>query len=212
MSGRPVKGRRSGPQHGIVAVRPCAEEFRAGRDGPQIQSWRPRALLSSRAGCLGSARGLCGDDAIARKRRRVRVSHSQPGRAGTSAPRGKANCAEPDPESAIHDLFLPVENSYPPSFRIYELVLLNGLHHTGKKPDPFADHPTHRNRLSIVKSFPRNTEGFAVGNVELAHQRSPFRPSELDGSSGIHFGIFGCSRTPGALPLRNSIPSASSVT
>ena len=27
-----------------------------------------------------------------------------------------------------------------------------------------------------------------------------------------HYGIFGCSRTPGASPLRNSIPSASSVT
>jgi hypothetical protein len=26
-----------------------------------------------------------------------------------------------------------------------------------------------------------------------------------------HFGIFGCSRTPGASPTRNSIPSASSV-
>jgi hypothetical protein len=72
-----------------------------------------------------------------------------------------------------HDLFLSVENSYPPSFRNCELVLLNGLHHSRKKSDPFADHPTYRNRLSMVKSFPRNTEGFAVGNVELAHRQSP---------------------------------------
>jgi hypothetical protein len=75
--------------------------------------------------------------------------------------------------ASTHDLFLSVENSYPPSFRNCELVLLNGLHYSGKKSDPFADHPTYRNRLSMVKSFPRNTEGVAVGNVELAHRRSP---------------------------------------
>ena len=74
---------------------------------------------------------------------------------------------------SAHDLFLSVENSYSPSFRNCELVLLNGLHYSGKKSDPFADHPTYRNRLSMVKSFPRNTEGVAVGNVELAHRRSP---------------------------------------
>jgi hypothetical protein len=81
-----------------------------------------------------------------------------------------------DPLSVVrfaHDLFLSVENSYSPSFRNCELVLLNGLHHSSKKSNPFADHPTYRNRLSMVKSFPRNTEGFAVGNVELAHRRSP---------------------------------------
>jgi uncharacterized protein (TIGR02246 family) len=59
----------------------------------------------------------------------------------------------------------------------------------------------------MVKSFPRNTEGFAVGNVELAHRQSPI--GRLNWRSfGIHFGIFGCSRTPGASPLRKTTGEA----
>ena len=75
--------------------------------------------------------------------------------------------------ASTHYLFLSVENSYSPSFRNCELVLLNGLHHSSKKSNPFADHPTYRNRHLMVNSFSHGAEGFAVGNVELAHWRSP---------------------------------------
>ena len=68
---------------------------------------------------------------------------------------------------------LSVENSYSPSFWNCESVLLNRLHDSSKKSNPFADHPTYRNRHSMVNSFCHGAEGFAVGNAELAHPRSP---------------------------------------